>query len=335
METYSTSDNDKSDISKLLNLLKIKYGFKGFYHYTDYSNLRGMFEVGALECRNNIKTTFHDAANQNVLAQAPSWIHDQVRLFYFPTTPFLYNIEGIKPKRHDLFGEMFGEGPHMPRPVALLFSEDVAYMDGIKFCDGSASYLLASNEEHITRIEKHAKNAIDFNWCLISSRGPIPSRYGSVNNVCGETCGPTITNHRNAEILVPNKLPLSYLTSIIFRSEADKKQAVSEFGCNKLYRVHFGTFNNKNSYLYDYELTWAKGSDHIHIELELFPIVSLDRYKHCMKLYSGNKLRREEIFNLRYRHESINLYDCDDITKIEYYMDDTKCAVWEAISGNY
>lgn len=72
-----------------------------------------------------------------------------IRLFYFPKTPFLYNIEGIKPKRHDLFGEMFGEGPHMPRPVALLFSEDVAYMDGIKFCDGSASYLLASNTEHI------------------------------------------------------------------------------------------------------------------------------------------------------------------------------------------
>ena len=115
-----TSESNRADTTRLLDLLRIKYGFDGFYHYTDYSNLKNIFKVGALVGRNKMQSSFHDSANQCVLARAPEWIHDQVRLFYFPKTPFLYNIEGIKPKPSNRFEEAVGIGPHMPRPVALM-----------------------------------------------------------------------------------------------------------------------------------------------------------------------------------------------------------------------
>lgn len=326
--------NNKEDTKKLLDLLRIKYGFNGFYHYTDYSNLCSIYEAGALVCRSKIGAEFHDSADQEVLSKAPGWIHDHVRLFYFSKTPFLYKIEGIKPSPPGHFGEVVGPGPHMPRPVAFLFNEEIAYTEGIKFLDGSASNLLAENTEHIPQITKYAKDAIKYNWCLINYRGPIPTRYGSEFEVCGETDGKKMTDHKNAEILIPDKLPLAFLKGIVFRSEADRKQAILEFGDNKLFSVDFGTFNNNNSYLFDYKVDWQKRHRNIHIDLEIFPGLGrgsrINRHKHIMKLYSYDNVRREELFDFQNRYESVDLHNCEEITKVEYYMDNTLCAIWEA-----
>ena len=326
---------NKADTDRLLDLLTIKYGFNGFYHYTDYSNLCKIASAGALVARSKVQSDFHDSADQSVLTRAPEWIHDQVRLFYFPKTPFLYNIEGIKPKARGTFGEIFNAArPHMPRPVALLFREEIAYKKGIKFLDGSASNLNVPNSDHNPQITTCAGDALKYDWCLIKYRGPVPSYNIPEINVCGRTFDMfdkgKMTDHKNAEILIPDKLPLSDLKEIIFRSEADRKQAVSEFGESKLYRVDNSVFNNKEAYLKDYELSWRKGNGEVNIELFFHTDFRVDRYEHLMKFYSYNNVIREDILDICYRHETVDFSNCRDITRIEYYMDDTLCAAWEA-----
>ena len=46
--------NDWRQIEQSVNVLKNKYNFKGLYHFTDFSNLKDIFEKGYIFSRNEL-----------------------------------------------------------------------------------------------------------------------------------------------------------------------------------------------------------------------------------------------------------------------------------------
>ena len=313
-------NNNDEHVAALIKLLKTEYGFNGFYHYTDYQNFRSIIQSGYLSSRNEAPKNFSDAADWEALTRSPEWIHDQVRLFYFPKTPFLYRNEGIKPK---------GTSPHMPRPVALVFDEKIAYIDGVKYLDGSAINI-TEEERHQTQITKDAKDALGFNWNLITYRGHIPKSWNNIIEVFGERDGAKITNCNNAEMILPGRLSLNYLKEIAFRSAADYKQAIAQFGKNPLFTIDDSVFNNNHSYLKDYEINWNKNTGCIRVELLYWIKDKLELFRHTLRIYKDDFILKEESFFNNDAEIVLEFANYKEANKIEYYIDDVMCASWEA-----
>ena len=317
-------ESDKRDenhryTKELISMLSSRYGFIGFYHYTDFDNLGKILDSGYLICRSMNKNQFTDAADQDALIRAPKWIFDQVRLFYFPLTPFLYKNEGVKPNKN---------GPHMPRPVALIFDARIALLDGVKHLDGSAINL-TEDTNHQTQITKEAKEALSFNWDLITYRGPVPKYGNGITQVFGETNGASITNHKNAEMLLPGRVSIKMLKEIKFRSAADLKQAVSLYGENSLFSIDPSVFNKNHSFLSDYDIEWDQYYGSISIMLKYWVVDNLNRYSHVIKFWNARELLDEVTVDIDNDTAVLEFENYKDVTRIEYYMQNVLCVVWE------
>lgn len=218
--------NYKEDFIKfkpIVENLKRSYGFQGLWHFTDFTNLKSIFKEGKLSsrkiCEDN-KIAFVDGANHDVLNRASKSVHSCTRFYYRPKTPTLYDNEGIKPLE-------YLQKVHVPRPVYLLFSEELIYDKYTMFSNGNATN---------SPIDNTAEFFNDMDWDSIFHSSwftPEERNY--------------IVNKRQAELLSKKPVSLKYLLKIIFRSESDLKQAVRIFGKDNRYIVDESYFFDKNS----------------------------------------------------------------------------------------
>lgn len=216
----------KDEINKfkiMVNELKEKYRFQGLWHFTDFTNLQSIFDAGELLSRkmcidNNM--TFLDGANHDVVNRANEFVHSCTRFYYRPKTPTLYDNEGIKPID-------YSNRVHIPRPVYLLFSEDIIYDNDTMFSNGNATNSSIGNTVEFFR-EMDWDSIFHSTWFLPEERDYI-------------------VNKRHAELLSKTPVSLKYLTNIIFRSEADLYQAIRLLGKNVKFIVNENYFSDKNN----------------------------------------------------------------------------------------
>ncbi len=222
---YSINKENISEIKLKINELKEKYNFQGLWHFTDFTNLKSIFRAGELSGRklcldNNMQ--FLDGANSEIINKANEFVHSCTRFYYRPKTPTLYDNEGIKPIQ-------YSSKIHIPRPVYLLFSEELIYDNDTLFSNGNAT-----NSPIDNTIEFF--NGMDWESIFHSTWFQPEARD-------------YIINKRHAELLSKTPVKLKYLTNIIFRSEADLKQAIRLWGKNDKFIVNENYFSDKNNLL--------------------------------------------------------------------------------------
>jgi len=214
---------DASEIRSFVESLKELYGFDGLMHFTDFKNLKMIFDRGYLYsrsyCKNN-NISFTDGANHDVLDIASNDIHQCVRFYYRGSTPTLYNNEGIKL-------QYYCNQVHIPIPVYLIFDEELLYLENTMFSNGNAT---------TSEIGKSADFFINMDWDSIFHYGAFaPHRRDH------------IINKRQAELLCCDPVSLKYLRKIVFRCETDRKRAINIFGYNIKYEVDINVFSHKNT----------------------------------------------------------------------------------------
>ncbi|HCT64529.1 MAG TPA: hypothetical protein DIC60_04580 [Lachnospiraceae bacterium] len=233
----------KKDVIKfnsIVEILKETYKFQGLWHFTDFTNLESIFNAGELSSRkicDDNSVAFLDGANHDVINRATEFVHSCTRFYYRPKTPTLYDNEGIKP--FDYLQEV-----HIPRPVYLIFSEELIYDKDTIFSNGNATNSPINNTAEFF-------GSMDWDSVFHSSRfNPEERNY--------------IVNKRHAELLSKKPVSLTYLIKIIFRSNADLKQAIRIWGEDSRYIVDEGCFSDKsnllitdwryNNYIKDYKI---------------------------------------------------------------------------------
>lgn len=264
----------------LLIYLKSRYQFHGFLHYSDFSNYIKIMKDGYLKCRNELSTgQFKDAADSNVIEKTRDYVKTHVRFFYKGMTPTLYSNEGIKIDNAD---------PHMPIPVLMIFDEQIIHIPNVKFlsgCGGSNYTLKYDNQ--FDALER-------MNWDEIFRRG----QYGISDTEHGaEALRAKITNNRNAEFLVPNKISTEHIKRIVFRCEADRFRAKVLLGDDIRYSVdkrgdyffkqHNGNeyFRKNINYVEDYFI--FREADSINIALK-FHSPNFSSYSNKIKIYCND-----------------------------------------------
>lgn len=136
--TQIVSSKFKSDtnaIKSTIDILKSKYGFKGLWHFTYFTNLNSIFNNNKLYSRNYFLDNginFIDGASPSVLSKAAKIVKDYTRFYYRPKTPTLFDNEGIKPIQYQ-------SNTHVPTPVYLLFTEELMYHSNTYFSDGNST----------------------------------------------------------------------------------------------------------------------------------------------------------------------------------------------------
>ncbi len=216
-----------------------EFHFKGFYYYMDFEDFVKAYKAGGIEGEEH---------RNWVALDTPKF----VRLRYTSKPDELYEMEGIKLEEERL--------PHMAVPVCILFDSRIAGTEGVRFADGDSTI---RGTVFYNSMELAAEK---LDWRSIFRPAP-PNRSEHDRN----------SRLRAAEILYPNKIPMEYATAIIFRTEADRKNAKFLLGPDTRYSVNnknffcFKGFNigpneRKNifNYLIDYDIEIRKG-----VEVEL------------------------------------------------------------------
>ncbi|MBQ3390540.1 MAG: DUF4433 domain-containing protein [Firmicutes bacterium] len=192
-----------------------KKGFEGLCHYTDISNLRNVFDNKALYSRHVAEEKgilVRNAADAEVLSHTQERVKSFVRMYFFPNTPTVFKWQGI----HSV------EEPgiaHMPIPVLLLFDPVIMSHKGVWFLDGNA----ASTHTKWTNDVNEARE--QFNWDNICERTPLRMEDDRFLKI----------RQRNAEFLYPFLISAGFIRKIIFRSEAEYKNALYLYGDNPLF----------------------------------------------------------------------------------------------------
>ncbi len=265
---------------KFIDILKQKYNFKGLWHFTDFSNLQSIFQdkklSSRIHCQNN-KIKFLDGASHDVLGITSNDVKNKVRFYYRCSTPTLFANEGIKK-------ELYCNSTHIPRPVYFLFDEELIYLTSTNFTDGNAS-------ASITKCNLNSFE--DFSmikWEFVFSYGPMMD--DSIKN--------EMKRCRQAELLSSTSVNLNFLKKIIFRTEADLKQAQFHYGSNEKYEVDPSVFSkydyvkedkDKVNYLVDYDvicfnyetiinLQFLKNIEDYKLDLELLDTNGMNVTKH-------------------------------------------------------
>lgn len=217
-----------NQIRQYIQNLKDTYGFGGPLHFTDFSNLKSIFQSGYLYSRGmclNNSINFLDGADQEVIEHTNLDVINCVRFYYKERTQTLYVNEGIKKKE-------YFRNAHLPIPVYLLFNEEILYLDSTIFSDGNAKSRYTCFGDTVGFIQ-------DMDWHEIFNREPICIEEGREKW--------EIKRKRHAELLSVEPISLKYLKKIIFRCEADRKRAINLFGNDIRYEVNINMFSNKNN----------------------------------------------------------------------------------------
>ncbi len=219
---------DTNQIRQYVQHLKSTYGFQGPLHFTDFSNLKSVFESGYLNSRGmclNNNINFLDGADHEVIEHTNLDVINCVRFYYKEQSQTLYVNEGIKKKKY------LGNA-HLPIPVYLLFDEEILYLDSTVFSDGNAKSKYTSFGYKMDFVQ-------NMDWNEIFNRDPICVEEGIEKW--------EIKRKRHAELLSNESISLKHLKKIIFRAEADRKRAINLFGNDIRYDVNINMFSNKNN----------------------------------------------------------------------------------------
>lgn len=315
--------------TKLIENLREKYKYEGFHHYTDITNLYKIIKTGKLLSRNRaIELGFTDAADHNVLSHTNYHIMNYVRFFYKEKTPTIYKNEGIK---------LDNSNPHMPIPVLLLFDEKIIQHPEVAYLSGGGG-----NPNSI--FTRDISTALNFDWCVIFYRGPIPRYDNEIPSIGNDSSGASITNKKNAEFLYPTEIDTKYIRKIIFRAPADKKMAEEILGRNDLFFVDYDRlkFNYNNNFLYDYEivpqcndfliaLRFDRDFEEYHHELCIYYLDNTTEKLNISKLPFSRKTDMQKPLE----YESFGYYFIIRTlrnmraTKVEYLLNGHLSALWE------
>ena len=173
------------------------------FHCTDISNVVSILRQGEIVSRSRITSTGQlpmDIASPEVIAGTdPEW-QDYVRLYFRPRTPTQYNNEGFRPVGQRALNS------HCPVPVYLIF-DALAVLSRTDSCfsDGNLGSAHASVDGYVSFLEQ------------------IPFTLVYHDTWFGPSERDQIIHHRNAEVLVPQKMGLESLRYIGCRSDAEYK----------------------------------------------------------------------------------------------------------------
>ena len=171
------------------------------FHCTDLSNVVSILRQGEMVSRTQAVSTGQlalDIASPKVIAQTnPQW-QGYVRLYFRPKTPTQYHNEGFRP-----YGQL-SLGSHCPVPVYLIFdSLSILSRADCLFTEGNLGAGGTSPE-----------GGIDF-------LRQIPFQQVYHVGPFDRSASPNIVYHRNAEVLIPQRLGLENLVAICCRSQAE------------------------------------------------------------------------------------------------------------------
>lgn len=263
----------KGDHEKLrdaIDRLKKDYNFRGLLHFTDFSNLSSIINIGYLCSRalcyaNNID--FKDASNQEIMDHTSNEVKNYARFYY------------VEKNNYDSMVNLLV-------PVYLLFSEEIICLDLASYSDGDAD----------SSYTKYGTNYEFFNyvidWDVVFDKNILQNSFkGPIKQ--------SLERKRRSELLIDEPVPLKYLKNIIFRCNADYKRACNLFGKNKLYTVEPHMFFNENNYIKDYNIVYDNFIESdvfiLHFSSNL-PVKNND--KHEYRLYDLNdKLIRKTQVN--------------------------------------
>lgn len=309
----------------LIKLLKDRYQFDGFHHYTDFGNFLSIMDMGKLLCRSKVKRMglpFTDSADQDVIGQTATEVMDYVRFYYKEKTPTLFRNEGIKRLNDD---------PHMPIPVLLLFDEAIIEHPNVAFANGCGG----SRRVNITT---NVEEALAFDWSGIFERGPILTDEYQIMAYGRDVEKEAKIRKRNAEFLVPEEIGVEYIKQIVFRSEADRKRAILLLGDNPLYVVNKEKFNSNQKMERNYLENYAIYMNGVQFEITLQFHAKPQEYSHRLVLKDAHG--QEELIELTDRicmesdsvHNRYTYYltpaEGRKIARIEYFMNDIPSALW-------
>ena len=214
-----------AQLKETIEFMKANFKFEGLYHFTNFSNLKSIFESGYLLSRNDCYKSgmiFKDGASKDIISKTELNIQKFVRFYYKEQTPTLYVNEGIKKQKYI-------NDAHCPIPVYLLFNESLIFHKDTYFSDGNAKV-------GRTKIDNTSSFFASIDWPVVFSRGQI-SNYG---------LGMEAKRKRQAELLCSTPVSLDYLKCIYFRSITDKRRAINLYGNQPYFKVDLHKFSNKN-----------------------------------------------------------------------------------------
>jgi hypothetical protein len=215
-----------------------KWWPKYVYHFTDVNNAANILKDGILYSRveaANRGRMIVDNASPIVMAQTRQQHRLFVRLYFRPRTPTQFCNEGIRPVAQRVLG-----GAHCPIPVYFCFDAlSILSLDNSEYSDGNMGSMRATH-----RGDRDFFLQIPFAQVFHYGRFP-PDEHDE------------IIFRRNAEVLIPNKLPLEPdLKFIACRSVAERQTLMhlldwptEEKWQNKIKMGEQGFFERKWTYL--------------------------------------------------------------------------------------
>jgi hypothetical protein len=179
------------------------------FHYSRIENIVQILQMGELLSRAKLaerNIQFGDSAETEIIAQTREDVINSVRLYFRPCTPTQYRMEGIRPR-----SQLWHNRAHCPVPVFLLFdSKDILTRADSIFTGGN----LATRHPP----EQGATAAFLRN---------LPFQQIYHTGIYDPQQQASITFHRNAEIIVPERLDLSGLRVLVCRTPAEKDTFLS------------------------------------------------------------------------------------------------------------
>ena len=171
------------------------------FHCTDISNVVSILSQGEIVSRRTAIATGklqRDIASPDVIAGTATEWQDYVRLYFRPRTPTQYNNEGFRPVGQRAWNS------HCPVPVYLIF-DSLAVLSRADSCfsDGNLGSAHANASQEVSFLRQ-----VPFDLVYHDSSFDPQDRD-------------QIVHHRNAEVLVPQRLGLEGLRHIICRSDAE------------------------------------------------------------------------------------------------------------------
>ena len=177
---------------------------KYVYHFTDVQNAARILTDGVIYCRAEAERRGRmvvDNASPEIIAQTRTEHTRFVRLYFRPRTPTQFRNEGIRPRTARVLGS------HCPVPIYFCFDAlDLLAQDQVNFSNGN---MASSRVEHSD--ERDFFFSIPFQYVFHNGVFPLDERD-------------EIVLRRNAEVLVPDQLPLEpTLRFIACRSSAERQ----------------------------------------------------------------------------------------------------------------
>ncbi len=172
------------------------------FHCTDISNVASILNQGELVSRKQIAGSglvSVDIASPEIIARTePQW-QDYVRLYFRPKTPTQYHNEGFRP-----IGQR-SRNSHCPVPVYLIFNALEVLSRADSCCsDGNLGSSYSRVHKDLSFLKLIPFESVYHNTWLDSSDG-----------------GREIIRLRHAEVMVPQRMTLDGLQSIVCRSDAE------------------------------------------------------------------------------------------------------------------